>query len=226
MLEKYENTIKLKEEVNKYIDLLYGIKELPQKNDLIYISKLILFNKQYFICENSEKMHYRNYMIYDLLMIMNALTKDSLINFYQLYRSYLENIIRVMLDLEDEDETGVNALFNKFQEKYGTSESEKEFIYFLKAEYSKACDYVHSNLRSNINLYLFYTDILESDEMSDANIKKLILKLKMLLTKLVRFIIDVDSEKIDSVFFRHYIDLEYLIGKNLFRHFKNKIKET
>ncbi|WP_160693376.1 hypothetical protein [Clostridium sp. C2-6-12] len=225
MLNKYEEIIKIKEEVRKYIVLLNSKKKLPQENDLIYIVKLILFTKQFFTQEDFDRKHYRNYMIYDLLLMMHSLTGNSVISFYQLYRSFIENIIRVMLELEDTDETGINAIFKLFEDKYGTSEANNEFIYFIKGEYSKACDYVHSNLRSDVSVYLFYQDIINSDEMNDKTLKNFISKIKTLLIKFINFIIDVKTYSIDSVYFRHYNELEFLIGTNLYKHFKKRINE-
>ncbi|WP_238858995.1 hypothetical protein [Clostridium sp. YIM B02569] len=225
MLNEYDEINKIKEEYKKYISLLNSKKQLPLENDLIYIIKLILFNKQFFIKCDSVNMYYKNHMIYDLLMIIHSLTNNSVINFYQLYRSFIENYIRAMLDLQDNDETGVNAIFKLFEDKYNINNNNKEFIAYIKGEYSIACDYVHSNLRSNVSVYLFYKDILESDEMNEKNLKKLILKIKTLLIKIVKFSIDVDIYKIDSLYYRQYMQLEFLIGNNLFKHFKNKINE-
>lgn len=225
MLNQYDEIIKIKEEYKKYLTLLNSKKKLPLENDLIYVIKLILFNKQLFIKGDSTNKYYKDHMIYDLLMIIHSLTNNSVINFYQLYRSYIENFIRAMLDLKDNDETGVNALFKLFEDKYGINRNNQEFIAYIKGEYSKACDYVHSNLRSNVSVYLYYKDILDSDEMNEKNLKKLILKIKTLLMKIVKFNIDVDTYSIDSLYYRQYIKLEFLIGSNLYKHFKNKINE-
>lgn len=225
MLEKYEGIIRNKEEVKRYLASLNGKKHLPKENELIYIAKLIIFNKSIFVVNDRGNTHYRNYMIYNLLMLMHSLTKDSKINFYQLYRSLIENILRVMLNLEDRDETGVNELFRRFSEKYECNEIGKEFTNFIKGEYSEACNYVHSNIRADVDVYLFYSEILASDEMDDKNIIKLIFIIKTFLFKFAEFIVNVEPTKIEATYYRKNEELKHLIGENLYLNFKRQINE-
>lgn len=224
MLDVYEKQKQLKEEVKSYIDLLNNTKDLPKQNELIYISKLILFQKEFFKKEDDEESYYSNFMIYNILMIMHSLSRDSKIFFYQLYRSYIENILRVMLNLKNNDDTGVNTLFNNFSNRYNDVKM-KKFVFFLKGEYSKACDYVHSNIRADLDVQLFYSEILNSDEMNDDNIGKLILKVKQLLSQFVEFLIDVEVLKIYEVYYRRDSELKFLIGENLYKKFKKAITE-
>ncbi|MDU2121361.1 MAG: hypothetical protein E7E64_02360 [Clostridium celatum] len=225
MLEKYEGIIRNKEEIKKYLAILNEKKQLPKENELIYITKLILFNKSIFVVNDRENTHYKNYMVYNVLMLMHSLTKDSKINFYQLYRSLIENILRIMLNLEDRDETGVNELFRRFSEKYECNEIGKEFTNFIKGEYSEACNYVHSNIRAGVDVYLFYSEILASDEMDNQNIIKLIFIMKTFLFKFTKFIVNVEPTKIEATYYRKHEELKHLIGENLYLDFKRQIDE-
>lgn len=225
MLEKYEGIVRDKVEIKKYLEALNSKKKLPKENELIYITKLILLNKSIFITNDESNKHYNKYMIYNILMLMHSLTKDSKINFYQLYRSLIENILRVMLNLNDNDETGVNELFRKFTQKYEHNEIGIEFINFIKGEYSNACNYVHSNIRADIDVFLFYNEILSSDEMDNKNIIKLIFTIKTFLYKFVAFIINLEAKKIEAVYYRRYEELKYLIGEDLYLNFKKIIND-
>lgn len=225
MLETYEGVARNKEEIRKYLEILNSKKKLPKENELTYIAKLILFNKSIFITLSNDNKHYNNYMIYNMLMLMHSLTKDSKINFYQLYRSLIENILRVMLNLDDNDETGVNELFRRFSEKYENSEKGKEFTYFIKGEYSNACDYVHSNIKADIDVFLFYSEILNSDEMDNENVVKLIFIIKTFLFKFTEFIVNVAPTKVEAVYYRKYSEMKHLIGEKLYLDFKKIINE-
>ena len=225
MLEKYEGIERNKVEIKKYLEVLNSKKQLPKENELIYITKLILFNKSIFIINDESNKHYTKYMIYNILMLMHSLTKDSKINFYQLYRALIENILRVMLNLNDNDETGVNELFRRFTKKYEHNEIGREFINFIKGEYSNACNYVHSNINADIEVFLFYNEILSSDEMDNENIVKLIFTIKTFLFKFAMFIINLEATKIEAFYYRRYDELKHLIGEELYIDFKKIINE-
>lgn len=154
MIPKYDDCSNLKKEMEKYLCLLNRNKKLPYKNVLINITKYIIFMKAF--SENGKKGYYKNFMIYDLLMLMHSLTQNSVRNFYQTYRSFIENFIRVVINLDDNDETGVRKLFEELNKKFNSSSEVKEIIDYFNGEYSKACRFVHSNPKANISVYTYY----------------------------------------------------------------------
>lgn len=220
MLNPYVEINDIKNDIQHYINMINSKKKLPQENDLKYISKLILFLKIYYDNNNG---YYKKIMIYDLLLTMHSLTIDSEIVFFMLYRAFIENFLRVTLNLSDNDETGVNALFKKFDEHHP---NEGIFTTYIKGEYSEACNYVHSNKSAKISICEVYEDFLSLDEINDKKAKQLILKLETLLTKIVDFIICNNCEEVIIAYYRKNHILKFLINSNLYQKFKDIKKES
>lgn len=183
-------------------------KEINNEQDLRGIVKRIIFFKT--LCNNGGE-HYKRFMIYDLLSLVHALTLDSKRNFYNIYRSLIENFIRFMLELSDQDETGVRNLFGEFKNKF-SNENTKDIIYYIEGEYGKCCDYVHSNIRADLVIAQYYEDILKSEEMSKTKICSLLRQLMTFMQQITALIIYISPESIDSAFYRKKQELKFLIG--------------
>lgn len=209
----------LKDDVDQFLLLINREKNLGNCNDLKYISKGIIFQKSFFVSNCERNKHYKEFLIYDLLLIMRMLTQNSVLNFYNAYRSYIENFIRSILDIEDDDETGVNALFRRFKEITKDNPYMKEVADFIDGEYSKACDYIHSNIRAEMEIHLYYIDIVKSDEMNETKINKFIGMIKTLLVMTNRLVLIMFHLKVESIYYRKYEELEYLIGAKMFRKY-------
>ncbi|MPU14885.1 hypothetical protein FGL68_06725 [Acinetobacter baumannii] len=220
MISNRAYTSYYKEEIKKYKKMLYSNKELPKENDVISIIKKIIFMK--ILNYDKKPEHYRKCIIYDMLMLMHSLTQNSIINFYFLYRAYIENFLRVSLNLGDNDETGVRNLFVEFENKYNSKELEA-FINYIKGEYGKGCNYVHSNIKSMKTVHLYYKEIIETDEMDDKNLIHLIQKLNTLLDKCVEFMILTQVEEIENVFYRKSEQLKFLIGNKNYKIYKDNL---
>lgn len=211
----------LKIEINKFIELLNMRKKIPNEHELRCISKHILFQKSFFVLNYKwSKTYYKKCMVYDSLLLMNALSKSSVLYFYQLYRAYIENFIRTILDFEDDDETGINAMIKILEEKTATSQELKTIFYYIKGEYSKSCEYVHSNIKADIKVYSYYEEIIKSDEMNTDNLITLINKLKTLLVMSSKMILLMYSVDVESMYYRKYEVLKFLIGEKLFAEYK------
>ncbi|WP_240259638.1 hypothetical protein [Clostridium perfringens] len=224
MLEKYEGIRELKLEIKKFLALIDENNDIPNKSKLTNIIKLIIFNKKIFNDLENENKYYIKCMIYNLLMILNSLKNNSILYFYYCYRSYIENYFRVMLYLKDDDVTGVNNLINQFTEKYNQDERMVEITTFIKGEYGKACDFVHSNRKADLPIYEYYKDILDSNELSNKKIEKLISQLKSLLRYTTELLIMTRYEDIYSSFYRKKVDLKFLIGDKLMETYDEKLK--
>lgn len=214
----------IKSEVTKFLDLISKDKKLPNENDLKYISKAILFQKEVFVMNSSKRIHYKMCMIYDILLVVYSLTQNSILNFYNAYRSYIENLVRALLDIEDDDETGVNSLFRMFKEKVKEDDELLELYNFIYGEYSKACDYIHSNIRADMDIYNYYSDIISSNEMNDNKVSSYIAMVKTLMAKANKLILLINPLKIESIYYRKYEELKFLIGKKTYDKYKPNLK--
>jgi hypothetical protein len=222
MLLKYDSLIAVKTEVDAFSTLLNNAKNLPDENNIKCITKYIIFLKG--ISEYGENRHYKNSMICDLLMLMHSLTENSIRNFYQTYRSFVENFIRSVLNLADNDSTGVRNLFNSLNEKFNSSAEMNDIINYINGEYSKACNYVHSNITAKSNVYTFYSDILKADEMNIDRLKSLIQQILTLMKKLSLFIIYKFPVIISTIFYKRNQELKFLIGSQNYGLFQTSLE--
>lgn len=215
---KYNQVLELKSEINSYVSILNCNDTFKDDSKIRGITKNILFLKQL-----GRDSHYKRAMIYDLLMLLDALTKNSKRNFYTLYRSFLENFIRFSLDLHDNDITGVRELFRLFKDTYEKDENTTTFINYIEGEYGKSCNYIHSNINADIELYQYYKDILQSNEMSNKAIIQLTNAVLTLVKKVTTFIVCELPLIVDSSFYRNKVELKFLIGKSNFNMFKSNL---
>lgn len=220
VLSKYDTCKVVKQEVAEYILMLNKNKQLNNEQNLRGIVKRILFLKT--LCSNGVDGHYKNFMIYDLLSVMHALTLDSKRNFYNTYRSLIENFIRFTLELSDSDETGIRNLFAQFTHKF-LNDITEEIIVYIEGEYGKCCDYVHSNIRADLVIAQYYDDMLKTEEMNSTKIASLIREILTFMQQITVFMICVSPETIDSAFFRRKQELKYLIGDSNYEMFIKNI---
>lgn len=220
VLSKYDTCMAVKQEITEYISMLNRNRQLNNEQNLRGIVKRILFLKT--ICNSSDDGHYKNFMIYDLLTLMHALTLDSKRNFYNTYRSLIENFIRFMLELPDFDETGVRNLFTQFKDKF-SNDNTKNIIVYIEGEYGKCCDYVHSNIRAQLVIAQYYDDILKTDEMNLAKITSFIGELLTFMQQITVLMIYVSPESIERAFYRRKQELKYLIGDSNYTLFLQNI---
>lgn len=220
MISKYDDFNETKQDIEKFLYILQSHKKLPCTNEIKCIAKNILFLKEYI--ENDNIRYYKDYMIYDSLMLIHSLTQNSKKVFFNIYRSFIENFVRSILELEDDDRTGVRKLFENFK-KLGEDKTTNEIIYFIEGQYSEGCDFVHSNIRAGINVFTYYSDIVSSDEMNDKQIRDLIMRVLTLFKKIVELIIYTNSSKIDSIFYRNKQKLKFLIGEKNFNIFEKQL---
>lgn len=225
MLKKYSDLAEVKQEVKEYIFLLEKNKKLPYTDKIRGITKRILFLKCFYYYKGNG--HYRDCMTYDLLMLMHSLTQESVRNVYGYYRSYIENFLRVSLNLEDEDCTGVRNLFNNFKSEFNYFEDDniKILVDYLEGKYSICSQFTHSNHSANMNIYTYYTEIIENDEIKEDKLKKLIDEILTLIDKIIKFVVYCFPSKIDGAFFRKKQELKYLIGNAMYANFEESLSD-
>lgn len=204
----------------KYDFIKYHVKE----NYFTSIMKLIYFTRDYLMHKNDS--YYNKSVIYDAFRVLDSFRINSITNFHQCYRSLMENILRSILLLSDEDETGVNQLFSNIEEKFSLTPELTEIISYIKGEYGKSCDFIHSNIKSGITKELFFSDFLKNEEISAKRSYKNIESFEMFLKKYVHLIILTDSSTLENVYYRRKPTLYRLVGKeeyHLFLKNANKI---
>lgn len=226
MISLRGDIIALKEEINRFIEAINNNNILPEENLLKNISKNLLFQKETLLMDNSKNKYYRKAYIYNSLLIINSLNKNSILHFYQTYRTCIENFIRVVLDLKDNDDTGVNAIFKMLEENISNSTELIDIFNYIKGEYSEACNYVHSNLKADIPIALYYNEIVSSKEMDERTLKRLINKVKTLEYMLTRMLLLMYPLTVESIYSKRYEVLKFLIGDRCFKEYKVAISKV
>ncbi|MEK4193304.1 hypothetical protein [Paenibacillus sp. FSL L8-0323] len=217
LVRRYDSCVELKEEVATFIEILTSQKPLPNINELNAITKYIIFIKR--IVEFGVESHYKRCALFDALSCLNSLTGRSIRQFHYIYRSFIENYLRSMLLLEDDDETGVNQLFRNFEEKLVNSVRGTELYYHIKDEYSKSCLYVHSNQKANIETSLQYLEIIKNDDFNTRTLRGTINKILLMLKTMCELLIICHPENVENAFYRSKQKLRFLLGESLYNKF-------
>lgn len=209
-MDKYDLCKDLKIEINNFIHMINAKKDLANTSDIRGITKRIIFLKT--VALNQSHRHYPKFMIYDLLSIIHALTQNSTRNIYNLYRSFIENFIRFILELDDNDNTGVRKLFLSLKDKFSITPETIEIINYIDGEYSLCCNFVHSNIEADLSVFEYYKDILESDEMNNKKLTRIIKRILKFLQKATLLLIYISPEALDGGFHRNKQKMKFLIG--------------
>lgn len=224
LIKKYDDFSDVKKEIDRFTDLLIAQKDLPNINELKAIAKYIIFFKTIITFSRKGKCHYKNSLIYDILSTMHSLTNNSIRHFHYIFRSFIENYARSMLDLEDNDETGINQLFKSMNEEFGKTKEAKEILDFISGEYGKSCMYVHSNTKANFNIQLYFTEILSNDDFNTKTLTATINKILLILKKMTELLIYSHPNLVENAFYRRKQRLAYLIGQKSYDIFFEQLK--
>lgn len=208
-----DHCLEQKQEIDRYVGLFEGAAIHIHIASVKNIAKKILFLKE--VLGGIGKAHYSSCFIYDSLLLMHVLSQKSHRIIYVTYRSFIENFFRIMLQLEDEDRTGVCQLIELMKNKY-TNPKEKGICIYLSSEYSECCNFVHSNIKAEMNIYEYYKDIITSDEIDDRKMRKIINRIMKCMNKVVELIILTQPQLVDRVFYRRKQQLKYLIGEGTY----------
>lgn len=213
MINKFENLNMIDEDINK----LNALLNLPiDIKDLIYTEKIIYLLKQ--IKEIMPDSYYINCVVSDCLHIIYLLGEQPKRLFYMVYRSLIENCIRFLLDLHKSDDTGVFKLFNRFNTLCSEKSCTEIYNYFF-SEYEICCNFTHSNIKANLNLYAVYFDIVYN-KLNDSEINKLFGIFKSFLNYLLDLIILIKPDLIDKGFYRENQKLILLMPEEKYKKYK------
>lgn len=224
IVRKYESFIGYQREIEKYIALLNSQRELPLNNELVAITKYIIFMKE--IINFTGESHYKNNLVFDILSTMHALTNNSMRQFHYVFRSFIENYARSMLNLADNDETGINDLFRKIKDRYGQSEVTVEIIDFIIGEYGNSCMFVHSNTKANVDVQLYYSEIISNDDFDIKKLRSTINKILITLKRMSELLIFSHPQIIENAFYRRKQHIRFLIGHKLYAILLEQLRLT
>jgi hypothetical protein len=220
LLHRYSESNQYKKEIETFIQSVNNKRQIHNESSLSNIGKSILFFKILFQSKDEGKKHYMDAAINDMFSLVYILTAESERSFYSTFRSLIENMIRVILDFENNNEKGINAMFKDFKKIYPT-----EYIYYLEGEYSKFCDVVHSNIRSDISLSAYFEEVEQNSQINDDKVEVFCKKMVTFYRKSKEFYINNKTELIMNKFYNQDEVLCLLLGQSYYTMYKQKERE-
>ncbi|ELY4571948.1 hypothetical protein SM001_003800 [Cronobacter sakazakii] len=187
-------------------------------NLLVSIFKLATFLNIVII--RNDGLHHKNFVqgiIYDMLnsliAIMNLRERYLHLNL----RSMIEHIARIALDKiykgDDFDGTVRRKDFDYLKKERGD-----ENWKYMHDTYTRACDYVHSSPKANLNTTSKFIDLMKNDHVTKPS--KQIITLQKLVSAIIKIFIIYYEVEISTAFFRSQSEIRYLLGPNLYKEYE------
>lgn len=215
MLDRYSELEECKEDVRKCVEMFKEIQMDQDDRITSIIKSTVLLKKLYSDLADGEN-HYYKCLMDDLLMLFKVLPLKSDKFFYIIYRSVIENLVRVLLRYGDNNDTGVRKMFEGMK-------GENEIYYeYLNGEYGKCCNYVHSNISSKTNFYAYFEEILIEERLQKTS--SLYEKLITFFSKFKAYISRYCFKEVYSVFRNHGEVLNYLLGDSYYAEYKKNMQ--
>ena len=139
------------------------------------------------------------------------------------YRSSIENSLRFISELKEDDDTGINQLLEMTKDLCGVNA--KDNYSFIKHQYKIGCGFTHSNINSGLNLYEYYSDSMKVDSLTVKEIIDLFEIEKRYLDKLLDLLIKIRVQWIDHAFYRENQKLKYLLTESKFKKYKEYLEK-
>ena len=212
MINRYYNKIEYSKEVDKFTAQI-KIKD----NNIKSIVKSMIFFKKIFQNEVNGFYHYKEAFINDMLHLLYSIELKSRRMYYVSFRSLIENLLRILLELPDNDETGVRNLFCSSTQKF-----ERKFIQYLNGEYGKCCNFIHSNIKSDVKLCQYYDDVTRV--MNNKELTSTVLNIVSFYNECKKFFANYKYEDIYNEFFNQNEVLKFLLGEKFYTIYINNIK--
>lgn len=220
MLDRYRDVKMCKADIKHFTELVQIDVAGVSDDKIRHAAKGIIFIKRVFLHDSVVYKHYSECLLSDSLNLIYSLGKKSLRLYYAIYRSIIENFVRVILKYENYNDTGVRNMFSELRTKY--ENSEKIFIDYLEGEYGKCCDIIHCNIKADLCLHSYYEEFISGDEMNDTKINFCIDAFCTFCDKIKKFTIKNIPILINDCFYNHKELLSYLVGEKYFSEFEKK----
>ena len=228
MINPYYDVQTYKEQVNSFLALVtnrFGENRIGNcQSSMVYITRLFLFLKDMYSKDNESEGYFMRCWASNMLFSIHAIFGNYEKLFYYEYRSMIENSLRVILQKPSDDETGIRKLFDEASVLCDTKE--KHMIYeFMLSDYAKCCDIVHCNNSASINVFEYYQDILNNEEMTSDKRVKCFSTLSTFFKKIIEIVVRTNIDDISTKYYRKSKLLEFLLGKELYDLYNGAFKD-
>lgn len=204
------------EELISFVEEKYRKLDEREKNFIIFLSKHIIFFKNFSNLENNFEIKLLiSDFYYFIISYLNLEGRYVALNL----RSIIENYIRLLLNKVSEEYHIEYSSFTELKKRYQLSNDESSLVYDT---YIKSCRYIHGGkvLKETLKLDIENFEENGSDKMIDSfeAIEKLLKTLDKLLMENVSILILIERD-----FHRKRRLIAILLGREIFSIFlKNK----
>ncbi|NMH67934.1 hypothetical protein HF072_03945 [Bacillus sp. RO3] len=190
------------------------------------ILKNIAFGAMFFkhIEDGTPNTHYLKSLVQDTLSIIDSLCQKSQRYYYFILRSYIENFLRLLLKLEDDDAMGVMKLFRNSKKLFESSESAIVIFEEIEKQYDECSLFVHSNIRAGDEISEYLKNIIERNDFEDTRIVNTsLLKFETILNSSIKLFVISHSQMVDNSFYRKKDTLRKLIREDNYMLFTSSL---
>lgn len=201
----YEQEKRFKEEFKELSD--------SDLENLLYFVRKIMLLKLITQQDTLKSNRFLQGMIYDALFALKEI-KSNERYFYFNIRSLIENLMRFVIKLENDSSMGVIKLEKEFS-KYSLFHHQR-----LVSIYKEACNFVHNNQLSGLDLGVNYQEIKSSVRLDSQKQQGCIIVLKDIADAIAESLIRYFPDHTVNIFPMNIKDLHYLLGEEYSEHLK------
>lgn len=215
--------ITIEKDIEKFIEILDVSGNSWDDEILKEIAYSTMFFKS--IEVQDENKHYLKCLVQDILSILDAVGHKSQRYYYFILRSFIENFLRVLLKLQDNDATGIMKLFSNAKRLVNSQEGIENLYEKLEEVYAECCLFVHSNIKSGDEVNEYLKVILERNDFANIEIVNSFLKeFNALLEISIEVLLVCHTELIDNSFYRKVDVLREILSEKNYSIFRNQLK--
>lgn len=213
----------IENDIEKFLEIL----DAENKSLNIDVLKKIAYSTMFFktIAVEDENTHYLKCLVQDILSILDSISQKSQRYYYFILRSYIENFLRVLLMLQDDDSTGVMKLFSNVKKLMNSHKEISHLYEELENTYSECCLFVHSNVKSGDEVNEFLKVIISRNDFENKDIVNNFLEeFNLLLEISIKIFLICHIELVDNSFYRKRDVLRIIVSEENNLEFRKHLK--
>lgn len=212
-------------DIHDFIEILNSKTSYKWNPDKVRkVAKSIIFYK--YFENNLPDNHYLNSLIQDALTILDSLTHKSERYYYFILRSYIENFMRVMLSLREDDSMGIMKLIKNCQKRSNEYMIAPETFEGINNQYSECCLHVHSNIEAKTEISTYLDRIINRNDFhNEKYVEDALEKFLITLNNSITLLLITRTESIDSSFYRNKDILKMVLTEDNYFTFTKALND-
>ncbi|QNF28530.1 hypothetical protein [Metabacillus elymi] len=209
-------------DVEKFLTLINAKERGWDEEILKNIACSTMFFK--YIEDSTSDTHYIKSLVQDALSVIDSLCQKSQRYYYFILRSYIENFLRVLLKLKDDDAMGVMKLFKNTKRLLEQFEGASLIFDQMEQQYDECSLFVHSNIKADDEISEFLKNILTRNDFDEPfKVNNSLLKFNSLLNSSVKLFLISHTQTVDSCFYRKKEILKKILSEENYQIFSDSL---